>query len=95
MKYCVRWLLLCCLLCSPLWASAGPVDINTADAETLATVMEGVGAKKAEAIVADREKNGPFKSIDDLSRVKGISEKTVEANRANLTAGGAAGSPAR
>jgi len=75
------------MLFSPLWVCAGPVDINSADAETLATTMQGVGDKKAAAIVAEREKNGPFKSIDDLTRVKGISEKTVEANRDKIMVG--------
>ncbi len=87
MKCFVRILLLCSMLFSPLWALAGSVDINSADAETLATAMKGVGAKKAVAIVAERDKNGPFKSIDDLTRVKGISAKTVEANRDKIMAG--------
>ena len=88
MQYVVRMLLLCSLLFSPLWVVAGPVDINSADAETLDATLQGVGPKKAEAIVADRAKNGPFKSLDDLTRVKGISAKTVEANRDNMTVGG-------
>ena len=84
----VRMLLLCTLLFSPLWAAAGPVDINSADATTLDAALQGVGPKKAEAIVADRDQNGPFKSLDDLTRVKGISAKIVEANRANMSLGG-------
>ncbi len=88
MHYVIRMLLLCSLLFSPLWVVAGPVDINSADAKALDEALEGVGPKKAEAIVADRNKNGPFKSLDDLTRVKGISAKTVEANRANMTLGG-------
>ena len=87
MKCFVRMLLLCSMLFSPLWALAGPVDINSADADALDAALQGVGPKKAEAIVADRNKNGPFKSLDDLTRVKGISAKTVEANRANMTLG--------
>jgi competence protein ComEA len=65
-------------------AWAVPVDINHADADTLAAELTGVGAAKAEAIVAYREANGPFRSIEDLARVKGIGAKTVEKNRANL-----------
>lgn len=65
-------------------AFAGPVNINTADAQTLATNMNGVGLSKAEAIVAYRKANGPFHSIDDLAKVKGIGAKTVERNRDNL-----------
>lgn len=64
---------------------AGPVNVNTADAESIAAATNGVGLKKAQAIVAFRNKNGPFKSLDDLSLVKGIGSKTVEKNRANLT----------
>lgn len=63
----------------------GPVDINSADAETLATAMKGVGVKKAEAIVAYRDQHGPFKSVDELTLVRGIGEKTVESSRDNLT----------
>ncbi len=88
MQYIVRMLLLCTLLFSPLWVAAGPVNVNSADAQTLNTALQGIGPKKAAAIVADRNKNGPFKSLDDLTRVKGISAKTVESNRANMSLGG-------
>ena len=70
--------------CLPLWAFAGPVDINTADAETISAELKGVGLAKARAIVEYREKHGPFKSPDDLSLVKGIGERTVEINRGNI-----------
>lgn len=63
---------------------ATPVNINTADAKTIAASLAGVGIKKAEAIVADRTKNGVFKSVDDLKRVSGIGEKTVAANKADI-----------
>ena len=62
-------------------AFAGPVNINTADAATLAAALNGVGMAKAEAIVAHREQHGPFKSADQLAEVKGIGLKTVEKNR--------------
>jgi len=65
-------------------AWALPVDINKADAETLAAELTGIGASKAEAIIAYREANGPFKHIEDLVNVKGIGEKILEKNRANL-----------
>lgn len=58
-------------------ANAGPVNINTATAENLAVNIKGVGMKKAEAIIAYRQANGPFKSIDELARVKGIGQKTL------------------
>jgi competence protein ComEA len=70
--------------CVPLWAFAGPVDINTADAETISTELNGIGLAKAKAIVEYREKYGPFKDPADLSLVKGIGERTVEINRENI-----------
>lgn len=65
-------------------AIAGPVNINTADAKTLARELDGVGKAKADAIVAYREKNGPFKNADDLVKVKGLGKKIIEQNKANL-----------
>ena len=67
-----------------MWAFAGPVDINSADAETMSAELNGIGMTKAEAIVEYREKHGPFKSPEDLSLVKGIGDRTVELNRANI-----------
>lgn len=64
---------------------AGSVDINTADAETLSSELQGIGKKKASAIIEYRNANGKFNSIDELSRVKGISMKTIEKNRDKLT----------
>lgn len=61
------------------WAAA--IDINTADAEQIASVMKGVGTNKAEAIVLYRQQHGPFRSVDDLSLVRGIGKKTIEINR--------------
>lgn len=75
---------------APLLAWAGPVDINKADAATIAKELQGVGLSKAQAIVAYREKNGAFKSADDLSKVKGIGAKTLERNRANIRVDAAA-----
>jgi competence protein ComEA len=74
-----------CLFGLSAIAFAGSVNVNTADAETLATTMSGVGVSKAEAIVEYRQANGPFTSLDQLSEVKGIGPKTVERNRAQLT----------
>jgi competence protein ComEA len=65
-------------------AIAGPVDVNTADAKTLARELQGIGMAKAEAIVSYREKNGPFKSADDLAKVKGVGKKLVDQNKSNL-----------
>ena len=68
----------------PVLTWAGPVDINRADAQTLATELVGVGLSKAEAIVAYRQKYGPFKSPEDLLEVKGMGPKILEQNRANI-----------
>ncbi len=65
-------------------AIAGPVNVNTADAKTLARELQGIGMAKAEAIVSYRQKNGPFKSADDLAKVKGLGKKLIEQNKANL-----------
>jgi competence protein ComEA len=66
---------------------AATVNINTADAAAIDAAMQGVGPKTAAAIVAYRGKHGPFKTVDELVKVKGIGQKAVEKNRANLTAG--------
>jgi competence protein ComEA len=65
--------------------AAQPVNINTADADTLAGALRGIGLKKAEAIVAYRAANGPFKTVDELANVKGIGDKTLEQLRPQLT----------
>jgi competence protein ComEA len=65
-------------------AVAGPVNINTADAETLATELTGIGPALAAEIVRDREQNGRYESPDALARVKGVGARIVEANRANI-----------
>lgn len=69
------------LMAASAVAFAAPVNVNTADAVSLAANINGVGAKKAEAIIEYREANGPFKSVEDLQRVKGIGPKTIENNR--------------
>jgi competence protein ComEA len=71
----------------PLWALAGPVNVNTADAQAISEALQGVGLSKAQAIVEYREKHGPFKSPEDLSLVKGIGERTVELNRDDILVG--------
>lgn len=57
------------------------VNINTADAVALATALNGIGIKKAEAIVAYREQIGKFTSADQLLEVKGIGKATLDKNR--------------
>jgi competence protein ComEA len=60
------------------------VDINKADAVTISKELKGVGPAKAKAIVEYRAKNGSFKSVDELLKVKGIGERLLEQNRSNI-----------
>ena len=68
----------------PIGAWAGPVNVNSADAATLAKELDGIGPSKAQAIVDYRQKNGPFRSAEDLLKVDGIGERVLEQNRANI-----------
>lgn len=61
------------------------VNINTADAATLADGLKGVGHAKAEAIIAYRKEHGPFKSAEQLAEVKGIGDKLVQANHDRIS----------
>ncbi len=64
--------------------SGSLININQADLQTL-TLIKGVGQKKAERIIQFRQEHGPFKSIEALSQVKGISLKIIEINKGMLT----------
>jgi competence protein ComEA len=83
------------LLCAALLVAgigplaAAPVNINDADAATLAAAINGVGQARAEAIVSYREQHGPFSSVDDLAKVRGIGSSILERNREVLTVDGA------
>ncbi|WEA21884.1 ComEA family DNA-binding protein [Pseudomonas juntendi] len=57
------------------------LDLNKADALTLQNELNGIGKAKAEAIVAYREANGPFASVDELLEIKGIGNALLERNR--------------
>lgn len=65
------------------------VNLNTASKEELQAV-KGIGAKKAEAIIEYRNKNGLFKTVDDLKNVKGFGDKSVGNMRSELTVDAAA-----
>ncbi|MFO8154140.1 ComEA family DNA-binding protein [Thioalkalivibrio sp.] len=67
------------LVAAPAAWAAGPVNVNTATAEQLSE-LSNVGPAKAAAIVSYREENGPFRSLQELTRVSGIGERTVEMN---------------
>jgi competence protein ComEA len=66
-------------------AAPGKVNINSADAQTLAKGLKGVGASRAEEIVRHRETYGPFASVDELTEVKGIGQSTLDSNRDLIT----------
>jgi competence protein ComEA len=82
----------------PILCWADSVNINTADARTLAKELKGIGVARAQAIVAYRNEHGPFKTPDDLGLVKGIAQKVIDQNRASIkldgSGGGVAKSPA-
>lgn len=86
MKYIINSVIICVFCLVSFFAVAAPIDINTADANSLANVIDGVGVKKAQAIIVYRKEHGPFKTVNDLIRVKGIGIKTVEKNRVKITA---------
>jgi len=72
-------------LAAARWAGAAEpglmkVNINSADAETIAEVLDGVGIKRAEAIIAYREANGAFQDASELVKVRGIGDSTVSRN---------------
>ena len=74
------------LPCQTTWA-AERIDINTADVATLDRVLLNIGPAKAQAIVAYRTANGPFRSVEQLALVKGIGLKTIEKNRDRIVVG--------
>jgi competence protein ComEA len=72
----------CCLFSTISYAN--PVNINRADAETIAHSLKGVNIKKSEGIVAYRMAYGDFKSLDDVRRVSGMGPKTIEVNKNDI-----------
>jgi competence protein ComEA len=80
----VRFLLATFLTLAATASWCTPVNVNTADATTIAASLSGIGPTKAQAIVDYRQKHGPFRSVDELTQVKGISQKLINRNRADL-----------
>ncbi len=91
-------MLMLCLLLSPVLAvqtsfadevasvtQPAMININTADAETLAATLAGVGPSRAEAIVSYREEFGPFFTAEDLLQVRGIGPAVLEKNQRRIT----------
>jgi competence protein ComEA len=73
------------MFCLPAFAA---IDLNTASQAELESI-DGVGPKKAQAILEYRKKNGNFKSVDDLDKVSGFGKKTVDGMRKEITVGNA------
>jgi competence protein ComEA len=90
-----RWSsLACALLFATAVLAADKVDVNSADAATIDRILVNIGPSKAQAIVAHRDANGPYKSLEQLAKVKGIGLKTVELNRDRIDLGaGSANAP--
>lgn len=68
----------------PKPAPAKTINLNTADAATLATAVKGIGLKRAQSIVKYREANHGFKSIDELGDVPGIGKNFVVKHHSEL-----------
>ena len=68
----------------PTEQKAIKVNINKADAQTLATSCKGIGKKRAEAIVKYREMHGNFRSVDELAQVAGIGKQFVKRHQTQL-----------
>ena len=88
----LRNLLLTLCLAVPALAWAASVNINTADAATLAAELDGIGSVRAQAIVAYREAHGPFTRVDELMRVRGVGRRVLEINRDRIHVEGDDGS---
>lgn len=71
----------------PAVVAAGTVNINAADAETLAESLDGIGPVKAQAIVEHREANGDFASVEELLEVRGIGDGTLDSLRDSVSTG--------
>lgn len=79
-----KWIVMIIAALAPIWVFGGPVNVNTADADTIARELRGVGPAKARAIVTYREENGPFETVEDLLKVQGIGPKVLEDNRKDI-----------
>lgn len=69
---------------APAGAQGSKVNLNAASAETLQKELSGIGAAKANAIVAYREEHGGFTAVDELIEVKGIGKALLDKNRDKL-----------
>ncbi len=90
MKKVLVFMLMVCFLAvmaAPAVAAGNDtININTASVDEL-TQLQKVGPKTAENIVAYRDANGPFKTVDDLKNVKGVGDKILELNKDRISVG--------
>lgn len=85
----IRSILLAAMLAGlSFGAHADKININEADATSLAA-LNGIGQSKAEAIVEHRKAHGPFRSLEALADVRGISLNLIDRNRDRMTIGNA------
>jgi len=89
----LRSLLLSLALCPLAVMALEPVNINSADEAALQQI-NGIGASKAKAIIEYRKANGPFATVDDLTKVPGIGEKSLVHLKPQITVGAATATPA-
>ena len=75
----VASILSCCWL--PLSYALESLNINQADASTIAENLAGIGEKRAQAIVEYRQQHGPFSNLEDLVAVKGVGQKMIDNNK--------------
>lgn len=68
-------------------APAGKVNLNTATAQQMSDALAGIGPVIAKRIVEYREKNGKFRSVEEIKNVSGIGEKTFEKLKGHITVG--------
>ena len=95
MRHSVKQVFAVGALVAAMWIAAGVprasgdepvINLNTASAAEISR-LKGIGDAKAKGIVEYREKNGPFKSVDDLRHVHGIGDKLLEKLRSHVTVG--------
>ena len=79
-----KLLMLLIALVSPVLVLAGPVNVNTADAESISQELIGIGLAKAQAIIEYRTENGAFETPEELLKVKGIGPRVLAANTGNI-----------
>ena len=68
----------------PFISPTQKIDLNTADWKQLANTIKGIGKKRAQSIIRYRQSHGPFKSVDDLVKVKGFGYRFMKKNHAQL-----------